>query len=82
MPSKTQTLDIEAFVQQKTQKHYNDNPNLVEDLRYFAKRAKEGAAISGRGVQEWIAKKYGMNVGRTRLANICRRNDITMWTSR
>lgn len=53
---------------------------LVDDLKFFAKRAKEGRVISREGLVEFINKKHNdCHRGRSMLWNIAKQNGIEPW---
>lgn len=76
------TPDIEAFLKSHMRVTTTETPEMVEDLRYFARRAKEGSVISREGLREWMMKKYGAETGRSRLYGMCIRNGIQPWFSK
>lgn len=60
---------IEAFVAQKARSSTAMPKQALEDMRYFAKRAKEGAVVSITGLTQWMEEKHGIRAGRTKLYN-------------
>ncbi|HET8883016.1 MAG TPA: hypothetical protein VFM56_12645 [Solimonas sp.] len=54
---------------------------VVDDLRYFAKRAAEDKEISITGLLQFFAEQRGVVLKRYRLATIARENGIEPWWS-
>lgn len=77
--SPSNRMDIDAFLAERMAKQNKLPKEALDDIRYFALRAKEGAVISQRGMSEWMEKKYGIAVGRTRLFNATKAAGVQPW---
>lgn len=65
--SKQQAL--ESFIAEKRLIKSVLTKEALDDMRYFAKRAKEGAVISLCGMSQWMEEKHGIKAGRAKLYN-------------
>ena len=65
--SKQNALD--AFIAVNRQQKMELPKAAVDDMRYFAKRAKEGAVVSINGLSQWMEEKHGVKAGRSKLFN-------------
>lgn len=68
---------IEASISKRTDAIPKE---LIDDLKFFDKRRKEGRQISGKGLLEYVRKKYGA-FGRQRLWNVAKSAGIEPWWS-
>lgn len=60
---------IEAFIAEKARGKSDLSKEALDDMRYFAKRAKEGAVVSVTGLSQWMEERHGVKVGRAKLYN-------------
>lgn len=55
---------------------------LIEDLKYFAKRANAGSPIGFAGLQAYVQRTYQIRVGRLRMHSTSLANGIAPWWSK
>lgn len=65
--SKQNALD--AFIAVNKQQKVELPKAALDDMLYFAKRAKEGSVVSVSGLSQWMEEKHGVKVGRSKLFN-------------
>lgn len=72
----------EAFAEQHSRR-YIQEPGLPEaaadDLRFFARLAEQGKAVTIKGLQEWIEEKHGIKAGRDRMKTLCKLAGVEPW---
>jgi hypothetical protein len=54
-------------------------PAALEDLKYFEKRAKEGAPIRLESLLDWLKQHHGMVMGRVVLYKLMTNAGLTPW---
>lgn len=70
----------EAFLESNLSRHsLGLTPEALEDLRFFAKRAKENKPITVLALLKWFKEKHGLKFGRTRLYSLAIENGIEPW---
>lgn len=74
--------DIEAFLAKNVRDKISLPNAALDDMRYFAKRAKEGSVISIAGLAQWLQEKHGVRAGRTKLFNTMMKLGEKPWWSR
>lgn len=61
--------ELDAFIAEKVRGNIALPKGALDDMRYFAKRAKEGTVISLAGIVQWMEEKHGVKAGRSKLYN-------------
>ena len=77
----TKTSDPrDAYIAQNTLRgHAKLSGKAMEDVKFFAQRAKEGRPISFQAMVDWLHDKHGITVGRGRLYTLAVANGIEPW---